>query len=94
MLRPMGLLRKIGPIARVGMFWRVLTNKSTPWWAKAGFLATGTGYFVFSGGWIPFAGWLDDLIVLPVLAWFWGQLLPRIFGWPVWNVFRREGKSL
>ena len=69
-------------------------NRSTPKWAKAGFLITGTAYFVFSGGWIPFTGWLDDLIVLPALAWLWGQFLPRLFGWPVWNVFRREGKSI
>ena len=72
----MGFLGKLGPFARIGMFWRVLTRKDVPLWCKGGFISTATAYFTLTGGWIPFAGWLDDLIVLPVLAWAWGSFIP------------------
>ena len=86
----MGLLRKIGPTAKIALFWRVLTNKNTPWWAKLGFLGTGGAYSFFSFGWIPIIGWLDDLLVLPVIAWFWGKVIPGIAGWDVWDVFEKN----
>ncbi len=89
----MSLLGKFGPTARVALFWRLLTNKNTPWWGKIGFIATSIGYmfsplnFISS---IPLVGWIDDLLILPAFAWVFGTLLPGIAGWDVWDVFHKN----
>ncbi|MBB6429060.1 YkvA family protein [Algisphaera agarilytica] len=77
----MGLLRKIGPLGRALAFWRILRDKSVPWWGKVTFIAASLGYIASPIDMMPDfllgIGWLDDLIVLPIFAWFFGKKLPE-----------------
>jgi len=97
MLPPMGLLRKIGPTAKIALFWRVLTNKGTPWWAKLGFVVSSGAYILSPIDLVPDfiigLGWLDDLIILPAFAWVFGKVIPGIAGWSVWDVFEKNEKQ-
>ena len=76
----MGLASRLSPLARLFTFWKILRDKSVPWWGKLGFIAASLGYAINPADLIPDVvlgiGWLDDLIVLPVFAWFFGKKLP------------------
>lgn len=78
----MGLLGKIGPIGRVLAFWKILRDKSVPWWGKASFIAASLGYAINPLDLMPDLilgiGWLDDLIMLPIFAWLFGRALPGL----------------
>ncbi|MEM1108917.1 MAG: DUF1232 domain-containing protein [Planctomycetota bacterium] len=78
----MGLLSKLGPIGRALAFWKVLRDRSVPWWGKIAFVAASLGYAVNPADLIPdlipIVTWLDDLIMLPIFAWLFGKKLPAI----------------
>ncbi|MEM7625847.1 MAG: DUF1232 domain-containing protein [Planctomycetota bacterium] len=87
----MACFGKIGPIGRALMFWKVLRDRSVPWWGKLSFIAASLGYIAFPIDAVPDlffgVGWIDDLIALPVFAWLFGRVLPRITRW---NAQRRR----
>lgn len=78
----MGLLRKIGPVGRALAFWKILRDRSVPWWGKLTFVAASLGYAINPLDLIPDIffgiGWLDDLMVLPIFAWLFGKVLPGL----------------
>lgn len=76
---------RIGPLGRALMFWKVLRDRSVPWWGKLSFIAASVGYVALPIDLLPDLiiglGWIDDLIALPIFAWFFGRVLPRITRW-------------
>ncbi|MEM1028617.1 MAG: DUF1232 domain-containing protein, partial [Planctomycetota bacterium] len=85
-LQLMGFLGKIGPIGRALAFWRILRDRSVPWWGKVSFIAASLGYVISPADLMPDIvfgiGWLDDLIILPIFAWLFGKKIPAIVrGW-------------
>lgn len=78
----MGLIGKIGPIGRALAFWKILRDKSVPWWGKISFIAASLGYVISPIDLIPDIflgiGWIDDLIILPIFAWLFGKALPGL----------------
>ncbi len=77
----MSLLHKIGPVGRFLAFWKIFRNPAVPWWSKLLFLGMSLGYIVSPIDLIPDffigIGWIDDLIILPLFAWFFGKFLPN-----------------
>ena len=80
----MSMLSKFGPVGRFLMFWKVLRDKSVPWWGKFLFVAVTLGYLANPIDLIPDViigiGWIDDLILMPVFAWVFGRFLPHLTG--------------
>lgn len=78
----MGLAGKIGPLGRALAFWKILRDKSVPWWGKISFIAASLGYVISPIDLIPDLilgiGWIDDLIILPLFAWLFGKALPGL----------------
>lgn len=78
----MGLLRKIGPTGRALAFWKILRDRSVPWWGKLAFVLASLGYAINPFDLVPDfiigIGWLDDLIMLPLFAWLFGKVLPGL----------------
>ena len=81
----MPLLSKFSPLARFLMFWKVLRDQSVPWWGKFLFVGFTLAYGIMPLDAIPDfflgIGWIDDLIAMPLFAWFFGRLLPRLTRW-------------
>lgn len=76
----MGLMTKLGPFGRVFMFWRVLRDRSVPWWGKLGFVVSSLIYIVIPTDLvpdIPVIGWVDDVVAMAAFGWFFTDALPR-----------------
>jgi len=66
--------------AELGLLWRAFRDPSTPMWLKLAMLAV-PGYLLMPldiiPDFIPLAGWLDDMIIVPMLvSWIVGKV-PR-----------------
>lgn len=76
----MGLLSKLGPIGRSLAFWKVLRDRSVPWWGKLGFVVSSLTYFAIPTDLVPdlpVIGWVDDLVAMAAFGWFFTDALPR-----------------
>jgi uncharacterized membrane protein YkvA (DUF1232 family) len=77
----MGLIKNINPFYRLRVWWRVLRDKRTPTWSKVLFVVLAAGYAAMPLDLIPDfiigLGWLDDLVVLPTLAWLATKAAPK-----------------
>lgn len=77
----MGVIGKLGFIGRIKVWWKVLRDPRTPWWAKAAFVVSSVGYSLWPWDvvWdVPVLGWADDLIVVSFLAWLLTRLAPKV----------------
>ena len=78
----MSLLSKIGPVGHFLAFWKIFRNPAVPWWSKLLFAAFSLGYIANPLDLIPDViigiGWIDDLLILPLLAWVFGKYLPGL----------------
>jgi uncharacterized membrane protein YkvA (DUF1232 family) len=77
----MGVAGKLGMIGRVRMIWKVLKDRRTPGWSKLAFVVVTVLYIVSPIDLIPDFilgfGWLDDIVMIPFLAWLTTQAAPR-----------------
>ena len=77
----MSVARKLGWIGRLKMIWQVLKDRRTPLWSKGAFVLVTAIYLVSPIDLIPDVilglGWLDDLIVIPFLAWLTTKAAPK-----------------
>lgn len=64
----------------LSLYKRILRDPECPWLAWI-VLGSGVGYlllpFDLIPDWIPVIGWLDDLILVPLLVWLGLQLVPE-----------------
>ncbi|HEX7008651.1 MAG TPA: DUF1232 domain-containing protein [Phycisphaeraceae bacterium] len=69
-------------LARLKAFWFLYKDPRTPWWAKLILTALAAAYAIWPmdlvPDWIPLAGVIDDLIVIPLLLWLITRAAPRI----------------
>ncbi|MFP4145217.1 MAG: YkvA family protein [Phycisphaeraceae bacterium] len=68
--------------ARLRLFWRVYRDPRTPRWAKWTFTAVALLYLVspidLVPDFIPVAGLIDDLVVLPLMMWMITRAAPAV----------------
>lgn len=78
---------------RVRIFWKIFRDPRTPRWAKVLFamlaLIYGISPIDLVPDFIPFAGWIDDLIVMPLLL----SLIARFAPKKVREEKRREAEA-
>ena len=78
-MRTMTLLARFTRFrAELGLLWRAFRDPATPMWLKLAMLAV-PGYLLMPldiiPDFVPLAGWLDDLIVVPlIVSWIVGRL--------------------
>lgn len=78
----MGVVDKLNPFARFRKVWHVFKSPATPLWAKVLFGAL-AGLYVLSPidllpDVVPIAGFLDDVVVFPLLIWLATTFAPRV----------------
>lgn len=78
---------------KIAQLYIATKSKKTPWYAKA--LGSLTIAYALSPidlipDFIPIIGYLDDLIILPILVYITIKLIPK----DIWNSFEEESKTL
>ncbi len=78
---------------KIAQLYLSVKSKDTPWYAKVlGSIAIAYALSPIDliPDFIPIIGYLDDLIILPILVFFTIKLIPK----DVWNSFEEEAKTL
>ena len=78
----MALTDKLNPFYRFRKVWKVFKSGATPLWAKILFGVLAAVYFLspidFVPDFIPIAGQIDDLIIIPTMIWLATRFAPQV----------------
>ncbi len=78
----MSIAEKLNPLYRFRKVWKVFASGATPLWAKILFGVLAAVYFIspidFVPDFLPIAGHIDDLIVIPTMIWLATRFAPQV----------------
>ena len=74
------LLKGLSLLARLKAFWWVFVDRRTPLWSKVLLIGIGLAYILWPidlvPDFVPAAGVVDDLLIIPLLMWLMTRLAP------------------